>query len=742
MYRSKSCPTLTFDIEPRDLVVKRKRANSENITLSTKDILRIQSDTDLLGIDKEKTFTASAIVRPAELLARVVNVLGGIEQPQPEKGVHMFEDNEILSSEKPGLWTIGQDSILNHSPKRNRALSVAVPNYRKDSVTKLDHDFTWTNGDSAEKYREAVNQRVGKLSLPASTNFVLPEEDISTQPKSILSKIFRKQSSTENPDEYLKSTMKGRASNQGQEKPKRRGSIFPTFGFSDNEKSDAAQYQEKTKRGRGSIFPTFGRQNSDDSDDIAKAYREKTKKGRHSIFQTFDFSEDEDAAAIRSYKEKSKRHSIFPTFNFDEDEDDAAKAAKAYREKTSRGRHSIFPTFDFSESEDDHAKKYKESTRKGRHSIFPTFDFSDKKDDDDDDDDTIDEEEVRRYQNRTDRGRLSLFPTFGKHKEKKNKDDDTMPETSEELQNYQNKTKKGRGSLFPSFGKDRQHSNSQESNEDPISDMEADIRKYQSQTKRGRNSLFAGDVQNYRSSTQGGRKSLTGGDLDDHKNKIKKGRPSLFDANLAEEDQVEALEQTSVADLLRALTMLEAVSPSSRRGSSDSVGILDLIAGAAEAVAPPAQTRRRGSIRPDFTMPTIPSRLETKTEPTGSRQRRVSARAAAPQFTPTLATVVAGAELQTTAATSRENRMNLLNNPPPPPYSETASEDEIQVPRVRRYSPAPASTGRSSSGPVPRLFSRIRKESVNSIEEEESSSRRGSLTDVVIDSNKDSKDNT
>lgn len=760
LYKSASCPNFTFDIEPRGPILGRKRANSENIHLFAKDMLRIQSDTDLLGIDKEKTFTASALVKPAELLARVVNVLGGLEPPPgpPDKGIHMFDDVQILASENPPVFSIGNEIITN-SPKRNRALSVAVPNYRKPSVTKIDHNVTWTNGDSPEKYINNEH-RSGKLSLPC--NFIPVELREHPKPTnwSKVTKLFTKKSSTvDNPVEHP--TMKGRVSEAQEnienvnEKPKRRGSIFPTFGFGQQEeKSEADVYKEKTKRGRHSIFPTFNfNQDDDEEENISKAYKEKTKRGRHSIFPTFDFSEDEeeDAAAIKAYQQKTKRHSIFPTFDFSEDEEDAA-ASRAYKEKTRAGRRSIFPTFDFSEPEEDIAKRYKESTKRGRHSIFPTFDFSENKDDDDDDD-TIDEEELQRYQNRTKKGRLSLFPTFGKSK--KHDEESVMPESSEELDNYKSKTKRGRGSLFPTFGKERKSSSAH----DEVGDLEASIRQYQNQTKKGRGSLFTGD-------------SNFDADLESYKNKTKRGRGSLFDPdvhieNLPETQQVEVLEQTSVADLLRALTVLETAG---QGHGGATPGLLDLLAGAtASPVAAPPPTRRRGSIRPDFILPPIPARkvdatpskaetsskienlqtipdvapsiLSTTTENEGSatpemqpRRRRVSARASTPQFTPTLPTVTAGTELQiSTATAARQNRMSMVQ--PPPPYSET--EEPLQ-PRVRRYSPAPGDHSRPSTGPVPRLFSRMRRDGPNNTNSgDEGSSRKGSLTEVVIDNGKD-----
>ncbi|XP_061718218.1 uncharacterized protein LOC133525832 [Cydia pomonella] len=691
LIRSASCPNLTYDVEPRGPITKRRRANSENIYLSTRDILRIQSDTDLLGIDKDKTFSATAIVKPAELLARVVNVLGGFEPQEQERGVHMFNDEEILASEKPPIFSIGQD-IIRNSPKRTRACSVAVPNYKKDSVPTIDHELTWTNGDTADKFRKEANIRTGKLSLPEGGITVNPVQE--TQPKSILSKIFRKSSSTEDPSDYIKNSMKGRVS--------------IAQGVNENITS---------KPRRGSIFPSF---NINEEDDQAQAYREKTKRGRRSIFPTFDFSEetDEDEAAIKRYQQK-KRHSIFPTFDFNEDADE--DAGQAYREKTRRGRHSIFPTFDFSDPEEDMANKYKESTKRGRRSIFPTFDFSEPKNNDDNDD-TIDEHEVQKYQNRTKKGRLSLFPTFGKSK--KNDEEDVIPDNSEEVLDYKHKTSRGRLSLFPTFGKHKASTSSE-----PTSDLEASIKEYQRRIGQGRASLFSGDNEDDNFDSE----------LENYKQKTKRGRGSMFDpdvnlSSLPETEQVEVLEQTSVADLLRALAMLETPDPGSSTNSVEPTGILDLLTGGGP---PPASTRRRGSIRPEFTLPSIPDLPQRKHEPpseatesAGPRRRRVSGRGTAPQFTPTLATVVAGAELQT-AANSRENRMTMITQPPPP-YSE--SVDETLQPKTRRYSPAPGGPGRSS-GPVPRLFSRVRKESGTSIEEADS--RRGSLTDVVIDNNKD-----
>lgn len=667
-------------MEPRGPIFKRKRANSENIQLAAKDMLRIQSDTDLLGIDKEKTFTASAIVKPAELLARVVNVLGGLEHQnaQKDKGIHLFDDDHILANEIAPTFSIGPNRITRH-----RALSIAVPNYRKESVAQDGYnEYTWTNGESAEKFRREANIRSGKLSLPSK-----PED--SAPPQNLISRFFfRKPSSNESSTELTRNSTKGKITSSQMvnedstsTKPRRR-SIFSSLNFGSDDRSEADAYKEKTKKGRHSIFPTFDF--NDDLDSGSSAYLDATSRGRHSIFPSFNFAEDEDAVH--------------------------------YKERTKSGRHSIFPTFDFSDPEDDF-DSYRENTRRGRRSIFPSFNFSGLTSNDED---TVDEDEVQKYQNRTKKGRLSLFPTFGRSKKN---DDDVMPESSDELFDYKNKTRAGRSSLFPSFGKNRKNSLASDN-----VDLEDSIKQFNEQNRSGRNSSFESSSQ------------FTN-DLEQYKNKTKQGRRSLFDpdvniSNLPESEQVEVLENTSVADLLRALAVLETAAQGSSIGEPP--GLLDFITDP-NAIA----SRRRGSFRPEYMSSTPPStdNLEENrsrhVDDSGPRRRRISARAAAPQFTPTLATVVAGAELQIpTAAASRENRMSMLQQPPPP-YSETPPDGELSKPRIRRFSPAPGEPGRST-GPVPRLFSRIRREGSNN---EENDSRRCSLTDIVVDNLKD-KDNT
>lgn len=122
----------------------RERAFSECIKLrhkkqrsvSSMTLNRVQSDSDLSHIDKEKTFAADARfngVAPGELLAKVVCALGGFrigdddEQRQASlqasihssvMGVHGFSDSQILASEQNYYsdWSIAASERGNVTP--------------------------------------------------------------------------------------------------------------------------------------------------------------------------------------------------------------------------------------------------------------------------------------------------------------------------------------------------------------------------------------------------------------------------------------------------------------------------------------------------------------------------------------------------------------------------------------------------------------------------------------------------
>jgi len=146
--KSESCPNLFMDGDDDDVdggdqeakiipnIKHRERAFSECIkmkrqrkptSVSSMTLNRVQSDSDLSNIDKEKTFAidatrASMSVQPGELLAKVVVALGGFRNATSyvddeygsnsitaAMGIHGFSDSQILASEQNfhSDWSIG-----------------------------------------------------------------------------------------------------------------------------------------------------------------------------------------------------------------------------------------------------------------------------------------------------------------------------------------------------------------------------------------------------------------------------------------------------------------------------------------------------------------------------------------------------------------------------------------------------------------------------------------------------------
>lgn len=148
--KSQSCPNLFMDDDDEEEaeiipnIKHRERAFSECIkpkqkkqySISSMTLNRVQSDSDLSHIDKEKTFafdTRRGAVLPGELLAKVVIALGGYrigdneEQKQASihssaMGVHGFSDSQILASEQNYYsdWSIeASEKSYNTPPYRN-----------------------------------------------------------------------------------------------------------------------------------------------------------------------------------------------------------------------------------------------------------------------------------------------------------------------------------------------------------------------------------------------------------------------------------------------------------------------------------------------------------------------------------------------------------------------------------------------------------------------------------------------
>lgn len=113
--KSQSCPNLFVD-DKEDCnslcPARRQRAFSEcdrpreDVRASSFTLNRIQSDSNLSKIDKEKTFDMSnAAVQPGELLAKVVVALGNFRpedrtDSRGNLGIHGFTDSQILASEQ------------------------------------------------------------------------------------------------------------------------------------------------------------------------------------------------------------------------------------------------------------------------------------------------------------------------------------------------------------------------------------------------------------------------------------------------------------------------------------------------------------------------------------------------------------------------------------------------------------------------------------------------------------------
>lgn len=160
--KSQSCPNLFMDDdddEEEERIIPnikyRERAFSECIkpnqsrrhrSMSSMTLNRVQSDTDLSYIDRQKTFADSARgtgVMPGDLLAKIVVALGGYRVGDEEEqrqasihssvmGIHGFTDSQILASERnfDSDWSIAgsEKSYGSKISSRMRAKSeVRIP---------------------------------------------------------------------------------------------------------------------------------------------------------------------------------------------------------------------------------------------------------------------------------------------------------------------------------------------------------------------------------------------------------------------------------------------------------------------------------------------------------------------------------------------------------------------------------------------------------------------------------------
>lgn len=168
--KSHSCPNLfnsdddTEDAEMMANIKHRQRAFSMCLrpglkglrSSSAMTLHRVQSDSELSNIDKEKTFDARrGTAQTGDLLAKLVVALGGY-RPETEEpaapsihssfqGVHGFTDSQILASEQNynSDWSItaSEKSYMTPPHKRNHRLrassEIRIPIEQSVKVSNL-----------------------------------------------------------------------------------------------------------------------------------------------------------------------------------------------------------------------------------------------------------------------------------------------------------------------------------------------------------------------------------------------------------------------------------------------------------------------------------------------------------------------------------------------------------------------------------------------------------------------------
>lgn len=190
--RSNSFPDLRdllYASKEKDEIYQRprRRANSEVVPMENQ-VTRVVSETDLQRIDKTATFATHAMVQPAELLARLVNILGYIPPAtedtgadgsnqttyvgQEQVGYHsdkLEENKEILERESTHafntgsrIWTIGHEKIPRFVRPRSRAASEIRIQETKNEDRNIER--TWSGPTAARKIQELMKSRVNESS--------------------------------------------------------------------------------------------------------------------------------------------------------------------------------------------------------------------------------------------------------------------------------------------------------------------------------------------------------------------------------------------------------------------------------------------------------------------------------------------------------------------------------------------------------------------------------------------------
>ncbi|XP_008553925.1 open rectifier potassium channel protein 1 [Microplitis demolitor] len=179
LMRSNSFPDLRQlvygGLEPITPPHPRRRANSEVVPME-RTVARVVSETDLQRIDKNATFATHAMVQPAEMLARLVNILGYIPPPPDDdeqidmdpRGVQGFSDKEILSGERNATessWKLGGDRIPWSRKPRSRATSEVRLDPSFEPGVQSNQEWTWSGPAASRKIQEIMKARKNGASL-------------------------------------------------------------------------------------------------------------------------------------------------------------------------------------------------------------------------------------------------------------------------------------------------------------------------------------------------------------------------------------------------------------------------------------------------------------------------------------------------------------------------------------------------------------------------------------------------
>ncbi|XP_050582411.1 open rectifier potassium channel protein 1 isoform X3 [Bombus affinis] len=193
--RSNSFPDLRdllYGSKEKDKLCNRPRRRANSEVVPTEDqITRVVSETDLQRIDKTATFATHAMVQPAELLARLVNILGYIPPATEDTGAddsnqttfvsqdigyrgnRLEENNSKIYSEEggtytsstgPGLWTIGHEKIPAYrfaNPRSRAASEIRLHETKKED---RNTERTWSGPTAARKIHELMKSRISESS--------------------------------------------------------------------------------------------------------------------------------------------------------------------------------------------------------------------------------------------------------------------------------------------------------------------------------------------------------------------------------------------------------------------------------------------------------------------------------------------------------------------------------------------------------------------------------------------------